>query len=91
MRAVFKRELGAYFHSLTGYIFLAVYLFFCGILFSSYNLLAQSPSWAYALSDMAIVLALIIPAVAVIKLSETRKSGGEGLLDMLPIKRLKSV
>ena len=87
MRAVFKRELGAYFHSLTGYIFLAVYLFFCGILFSSYNLLAQSPSWAYALSDMAIVLALIIPAVAVIKLSETRKSGGEGLLDMLPIKR----
>lgn len=87
MRAVFKREFGAYFHSLTGYIFLAVYLFFCGILFSSYNLLAQSPSWAYALSDMAIVLALIIPAVAVIKLSETRKSGGEGLLDMLPIKR----
>ena len=87
MRAVFKRELGAYFHSLTGYIFVAVYLFFCGILFSSYNLLAQSPSWAYALSDMAIVLALIIPAVAVIKLSETRKSGGEGLLDMLPIKR----
>ena len=87
MRAVFKRELGAYFHSLTGYIFVAVYLFFCGILFSSYNLLAQSPSWAYALSDMAIILALIIPAVTVIKLSEARKSCGEGLLDMLPIKR----
>lgn len=87
MRAVFKREFGAYFHSLTGYIFVAVYLFFCGILFSSYNLLAQSPSWAYALSDMAIILALIIPAVTVIKLSEARKSCGEGLLDMLPIKR----
>ena len=85
MKAILKREFREYFHSFTGYIFVAVYLFFGGILLSSYNLLSHSASWAYALSDMTIILALLIPAIIVMKLSEQRKNEGDRFLALLPI------
>ena len=85
MKAILKREFREYFHSFTGYIFVALYLFFGGILLSSYNLLSHSASWAYTLSDMTIILALLIPAVIVMKLSEQRKNEGDRFLALLPI------
>ena len=85
MKAIFKREFREYFHSLIGYIFVAVYLFFGGILVSSYNVLSLSSNAAYALSDMTVIVALLVPAVIIVKLSERRKSNGDGLLALLHV------
>ena len=47
MLAVFKRELASYFHTMTGYIFMAFLFVVVGIYFSAYNL-----SYQYSLLDI---------------------------------------
>ncbi len=84
MIAVFKREFKAFFNNTAGFVFVAVYLLFCGMLTSAYNLLTLSPSWEYVLADMTLVLALLAPVVTVSPLLEERRSGG-GLLLLLPL------
>ena len=54
MLAVFKRELASYFHTMTGYIFMAFLFVVVGIYFSAYNL-----SYQYSLFGYALALSLI--------------------------------
>ena len=39
MSAIYRREVSAYFHSMVGYVYVAVLLFFSGLLFSYYLVL----------------------------------------------------
>ena len=50
MRAIYKRELGAYFHSMIGYVFIAFLVAFTGIYFMAYNLNYGYPYFSYVLS-----------------------------------------
>lgn len=49
MNAVYKKEIGAYFHTMHGYLFITGLLFCSGLLFSSYNIIGQNtdlkPVW----------------------------------------------
>ena len=38
MRAIYKRELRSYFHSMIGYVFIAFLVAYTGIYFLAYNL-----------------------------------------------------
>lgn len=85
MSAVFKREFRAYFNNIIGFVFVAVYLLFCGIFSSAYNLFTLSPLWEYVLADMTLIMAILVPIVTMRSLSESRRDGGGRLLLLLPL------
>ena len=80
MSAVFKRELRSYFNSMTGWIFLAVIFVFTGVFTTAINLLSQSASFEYVLSQITIVFMLIVPILAMRSIAEERRSRTDQLL-----------
>ena len=52
MRAIYKRELRSYFHSMIGYIFIAFLVAYTGIYFLAYNLNYGYPYFSYVLSGI---------------------------------------
>ena len=46
MRAIYKRELRSYFHSMIGYVFIAFLVAYTGIYFLAYNLNYGYPYFA---------------------------------------------
>ena len=47
MRAIYKRELRSYFHSMIGYVFIAFLVAYTGIYFLAYNLNYGYPYFSY--------------------------------------------
>ena len=60
MKAIYKRELGSYFQSMTGYLFISVLTAVAGIYFMAYNLNAGYPYFSYALSGTMFILIISI-------------------------------
>ena len=52
MRAIYKRELRSYFHSMIGYVFIAFLVAYTGIYFLAYNLNYGYPYFSYVLSGI---------------------------------------
>ena len=86
MKVIFKRELRAYLKSVTGFVFVAVLVLFVGILTTLYNVAYFNPSISYALSDMMLVSALLIPILTMRLFAEERRSGAYRLLYSLPLR-----
>ena len=63
MRAIYKRELDSYFHSMIGYVFIAFFLAFTGVYFMAYNLTYGYPVFSYVLSSLVFILMLSIPVL----------------------------
>jgi ABC-2 type transport system permease protein len=80
MRAIYKRELGSYFNSMTGWIFVAVVTAFIGIYFMAYNLFAGQPYFSSALSGALFVFMLAVPVLTMRSLAEERRSRTDQLL-----------
>ena len=91
MSAVFKRELRSYFNSMTGWIFLAVIFVFTGVFTTAINLLSQSASFEYVLSQITIVFMLIVPILAMRSIAEERRSRTDQLLYSLPLRAVDIV
>ncbi len=87
MKAVFKREFKSYFQRMSGFLFLGISLCLMGALTTLYCVYYGMPSLAYALSDMSLLTALLIPAFAACMISGERKRGTDRILSMLPISR----
>ena len=51
MTAIYKRELKSYFHSMIGYLIIAVMTAFTSIYFMAYNLYSGYPYFSYVLSS----------------------------------------
>ncbi|MBQ8140726.1 MAG: ABC transporter permease [Clostridia bacterium] len=85
MIAIFKREFKSYFHNLTGFVFIAVYLLALGFFVSSYNLKYANSSITYALSDMSLAMIVVTPIITMRVISGDRRSGASKLLYSLPI------
>lgn len=86
MGAIFRREFRSYFQSIIGFLFIACLVLFFGIFTFDYNLFNQSPSIAYALSDMLPVVAVFMPIVTVNSIFGEYKNGTYKLLYSLPLK-----
>ena len=87
MNAIFKREFKSYLGKMSGYLFVGAMLLCMSALVTLYCFFYGMPSISYALSDMTLITALIIPAIASQVISSERKRGTERLLSMLPISR----
>ncbi|NLG03607.1 MAG: ABC transporter, partial [Clostridia bacterium] len=85
MLAICKRELSSIFHSVIGYVFIAVILFFCGIYFTAYNLGSGAPYFAYTLSSIIFIILLMTPILTMRIMTEDKKQNTDQLLYTAPI------
>ena len=85
MRAICRREIAAYFHSMTGYVYLAVLLFFSGFYFMAYNLSYGYTRYAYAIDGQAAVLLLAVPILTMRSMAQERRSRTDQLLLTSPV------
>lgn len=85
MRAIYKREVGAYFNSMVGWVFIAVQTAFIGIYFMAYNLYSGSPYFSKALSSVLFVLMITIPVLTMRSMAEDRHTRTDQLLLTAPV------
>jgi ABC-2 type transport system permease protein len=85
MTAIFKRELKAYFNSMTGYIFVAFLIFMTGIYTMAINFQSGYPNFEYVVSSMSFFYLLAVPVLTMKTISEERKEKTDQLLYALPL------
>lgn len=91
MIAIYKRELGAYFHSMTGYICAAFLIFCVGIYFMATNLFSGYPSFSYALNSSLFIFMLTTPILTMRSMAEDRRNKTDQLLLTSPVSITKVV
>lgn len=85
MKAIFKREFCAYFHTFIGSLFIAAVLFIAGIYVTVYNLLSALPNIAYALSGILFLFIISVPILTMRVLAEERKQKTDQMLLTAPV------
>lgn len=85
MTAILRRELGAYFSSPIGYVFLAAIYIFAGFFFFSTALLYNSPDLRMTFSSLFMVVMVLIPLLTMRLLSEDKKYKTDQLLLTAPL------
>ena len=78
MRAIYKRELRSYFHSMIGYVFIAFLVAYTGIYFLAYNLNYGYPYFSYVLSGILFVYLVAIPILTMRCFAEDKKNDSTG-------------
>ena len=85
MKAIYKRELKSYFHSMVGYAFVAFMMAFVGIYFTAYNLNMGYPYFSYVLSSTLFIFMIAVPVLTMKSFAEERKSKTDQLLLTAPV------
>ena len=85
MTAILRRELGAYFSSPIGYIFLAVFYIFASYYFVFITLLNNSPQLTPVFSNLFMIVLFLIPILTMRLLSEDQKNRTDQALLTAPI------
>lgn len=86
MIAIFRRELGAYFKGLTGYLVTAFILLFAGIYTMAYNLSGQYANFEYVLDSISFIYLIAAPLLSMRSLAEEKRQKTDQLLYALPIR-----
>ncbi|NLT38916.1 MAG: ABC transporter permease subunit [Clostridiales bacterium] len=84
MKAILKRELGAYFKGFTGYVYIFFILLFMGILCYMQNVQGRYPSFEYAIGNMSFIYIAAIPILTMRVFSEEKHQKTDQLLYALP-------
>lgn len=90
MIAVWKREIGSYYRSITGWLLAAFLLIFAGIYCMAYNLSGYSAKFEYVLSAISFIYLIAVPIISMRALAEEKRQKTDQLLYSLPV-RLSSV
>lgn len=85
MRAIYKREIKAYFNSAIGYVYLTVFLFFSGLFVSIYNLASGSGDMSGLFSDLMLVSMIMVPILTMKLMSEEKKQKTDQALLTAPV------
>lgn len=85
MKAIFKREISAYFNSLIGYIFLTAFFAASGVLFTITSLRYGSTDMGSMFSMLFFVLLVLIPLLTMRTLSEDKRQKTDQCLLTAPI------
>lgn len=87
MGAVYRHELSSHFSGLTGFVFGAFLLLFCGIFTVYYNIQQAYANFELALGNtyMALVYVIAIPILTMRTIAEERKQKTDLLLYSLPL------
>lgn len=84
MKAIYKREVSAYFNSMIGWVFVAAMIVFIGIYFMAYNLSRGYTYFSYALNNSLIIFLVLIPVLTMRSLAEERHTKTDQLLLTAP-------
>lgn len=85
MKAIYQREVGAYFRSMTGWVFSAVLTVFTGVYFMAYNLFQGYPYFSYSLSATLFIFMVAAPILTMRSFAEERRSRTDQLLLTAPV------
>ncbi len=85
MKAIYKRELKSYFHSMIGYVFITFLVVFTGIYFVAYNLNYGYPYFSYVLSGITYVFLAAVPLLTMKSFAEEQKSKTDQMLLTAPV------
>lgn len=91
MRAIFKREIKAYFTSPMTYFVMGAFLVLSGWLFWVLNLENRSAEFSSVLNILTIALILFVPMLTMRLLSDEKRNGTEVLIRTTPIRMWKVV
>lgn len=86
MLAVLNKELKSYFNSITGYIFMGVFLLIIGIFFAMSNIIPGSPDYNSVLSSANFIFLILVPMLTMKLLSEEAHQKTDQLLLTSPLK-----
>ena len=85
MRAIYRRELKSYFHSMIGYVFIAFLVAFTGVYFMAYNLNYGYPYFSYVLSATIFIYLIAITILTMRSFAEERKNKTDQMLLTAPV------
>lgn len=87
MKAVFKREFGAYFQGALGFVFIAALFFFTGFYYFSYNLLGGVSDFSRLFLMLFPIVLFLVPILTMRLLSEDRHARTDQILLTAPVSR----
>lgn len=85
MLAIYKREVKNYLHTVIGWLFMAVILFFISLYFAAYNLFSGDAYFADAIGSAGFILIIAVPILTMRVLAEERKQRTDQLLFTAPV------
>lgn len=85
MKAIFKRELRAYFTSPIGYVFIGVFAFISGMYFNTYILVQGYSDIDAPLGNSLLILVLLVPVLTMRLIAEERSGKTDQLLLTSPV------
>lgn len=85
MRAIYQRELRAFFTSVTGWLFIAAHVCLAGLYFFAVNLLSGYGNVADTVSSILFLLLLTTPVLTMRILAEDRKQKTDQLILTAPV------
>lgn len=85
MTAIFKKEIRAYLHSVTGWLFIAVTVCIFALYASVYNMAYGSPYVAYSLDALIMMFFITIPVLSMRVMADERRQKTDQLLLTTPI------
>ena len=74
MKAVFRKELSSYFHTMTGYVFLAFTIAVLGTYFTTTNIIQGNPYFTASLQSARVVFAFAVPILTMRSMAEERRT-----------------
>ena len=74
MKAVFRKELSSYFHTMTGYVFLAFMIAVLGTYFTTTNIIQGNPYFTASLQSARVVFVFAVPILTMRSMAEERRA-----------------
>ena len=91
MAAIYKKELHLYFHTMIGFLFTALILFFFGIYTSSINFNGGYGNFEYVIGSVGFIYILIVPILTMRVFAEERRQKTDQILLTSPVSVVKIV
>lgn len=85
MKGIYQKELKAYFYTMTGWLFLTVYLALASLMFYLNNILPRSSDFAPFLSMMSYIWMLLTPLLVMRLMAAEKRQNTDSLLRSAPI------
>lgn len=91
MKAVFKREFKSYFHSMLGYLFIGLFIYFCASNFIDGPILTQYADPFYTFRAANMLFVFLVPILTMRTFAEERSKKTDQLLLCSPVSITKIV
>ena len=85
MIAIFKREFKAYMHSVIGFLFMAIIVFFVGLYATRWNIIMGYPYVSHTLNSVLFLFLLSIPILSMRILADERKQKTDQMILTAPV------